>query len=525
MIRKLQHLILGTFQRIEAGFDLVFGPQWNPWYQLGALSFHFFWIVCASGLYLYVFFDTSILGAYASVQALTVDQWYLGGVMRSLHRYASDAMVVTVTLHLLREFAKGRFRGAQTFSWVSGVPLLWLLFAAGIGGYWLVWDQFAQYVAQTTTEWLESLPIISDSLARTFLSNQTLSDRLFSLLVFMHIAIPLFLLIGMFIHIKRLKLARTDPARGLWVGMAAMMLILSLIKPARSMAPADMSSAVPLVDLDWFYLNVYPLLDRVDPLHVWLLLAGVTALLAAVPWLSPQQRNIAAAAAVVDPQNCNGCSWCFQDCPYEAITMIPHEYKKGHRQAKVDPDLCTACGICAGACPSATPFRHVEELVSGIEIPGFPVEQLRAQTMARLATLGGSARVMVFGCDHALPIEQIESEGVAALSLPCIGMLPPSFVDFVARQEGVDGVLVSGCCTGDCHYRKGGEWTEERFASRRMPHLRTTAGQDKVRVCWAGVLQQPRLAAELADFRAELARRPVTTDTDAQPDEVLHEIH
>ena len=56
-------------------------------------------------------------------------------------------MVVTVTLHLLREFAKGRFRGAQTFSWVSGLPLLWLLFAAGIGGYWLVWDQFGQYVA------------------------------------------------------------------------------------------------------------------------------------------------------------------------------------------------------------------------------------------------------------------------------------------------------------------------------------------------------------------------------------------
>jgi coenzyme F420-reducing hydrogenase delta subunit len=132
---------------------------------------------------------------------------------------------------------------------------------------------------------------------------------------------------------------------------------------------------------------------------------------------------------------------------------------------------------------------------------------------------------MVFGCDHALPVDRVEDEGVAALSLPCIGMLPPSFVDYVARQDAVDGVLVSGCCTGDCHFRKGSGFTEERFASRRMPHLRTTAGQDKVRVCWAGVYQYGKLAAELAEFRAVLARRPIATVIAAGPEEVAHERH
>lgn len=524
MIRKLQQLMLGALVRTEAAFDSVFGAHWNPWYQLGALSFHFFWIVVVSGVYLYVFFDTSILGAYASVQALTEEQWYLGGVMRSLHRYASDAMVVTVTLHLLREFAKGRFRGAQTFSWVSGLPLLWLLFAAGIGGYWLVWDQFGQYVAQTTTEWLERLPAISDSLARTFLSDATLSDRLFSLLVFMHIAIPLFLLVGMFIHVNRLKLARTKPANGLAIGVVAMLVLLSLVKPARSMGPADLKTAVASVDLDWVYMNFYPLLDRVDPLYVWIILAGITGLLMLLPWLSPQ-KTPAPLAAVVDPNNCNGCSWCFQDCPYEAITMIPHESKQGQRQAQVDPDRCTACGICAGSCPSATPFRHVDELVSGIEIPGYPIDRLRQEALAKLATLSGEARVMVFGCDHALPIEQIETAGVAALSLPCIGMLPPSFVDYIARQDNVDGVMVSGCCTGDCFYRKGNHWTEERFASRRMPHLRTSAGHDKVKVCWASAFQRETLAAELDEFRAGLAHEPIAGGMPPAAEETAHEHH
>ena len=226
--------------------------------------------------------------------ALTEEQWYLGGVMRSLHRYASDAMVVTVTLHLLREFAKGRFRGAQTFSWVSGMPLLWLLFAAryrrllaGVG------PVRAVRRADAPRNWLERLPAISDSLARNFLSDATLSDRLFSLLVFMHIAIPLFLLVGMFIHVNRLKLARTQPARGLAIGVVMMLVLLSLLKPARSMGPADLKTAVASVDLDWFYMNFYPLLDRMDPLYVWIMLAGITGLLMLLPWLSPQKTPAA----------------------------------------------------------------------------------------------------------------------------------------------------------------------------------------------------------------------------------------
>ena len=132
---------------------------------------------------------------------------------------------------------------------------------------------------------------------------------------------------------------------------------------------------------------------------------------------------------------------------------------------------------------------------------------------------------MVFGCDHALPIDQIETTGVAALSLPCIGMLPPSFVDYIARQDNVDGVMVSGCCTGDCFYRKGNHWTEERFASRRMPHLRTSAGHDKVKVCWASALQGATLAAELDEFRTRLAHEPIAGGTPPPAGEAAHELH
>jgi len=497
MLTRLQR----GLRRVESVFNVAFGADWNPWYQLGALAFFCFWLAIVTGIYLFIFFDTSIKAAYPSVQQITEGQWYLGGIMRSLHRYASGAMVVTVTLHLLREFVLGRFHDVRWFSWVSGVPLLWLLFAAGIGGYWLVWDGLAQYIAVATTEWIEWLPVFGAGLARNFLTNSALSDRFFSLLVFLHIAIPLFLLLGMFIHIKRIKLARSTPARGLMIGTLTALVAMSLVRPATSMAPADLSFTVADVKLDWLFLNVYPLLDRFGPGAVWGLLGVVTAGLVALPWL--WRAAPPALPAVVDPKNCNGCSWCFKDCPYEAITMIPHSYKPGLRQAVVDPDLCTACGICEGSCPSATPFRNVEELVSGIEMPGYPLDRLRQQTAQALAAAAEDV-VFLFGCDCALDLTGMAGRDIKVVSLPCIGMLPPSFVDYVARQPNVNGVMVTGCHPADCFFRKGSEWTEQRFSGARMPHLRTSAGKNKVRIHWAGPHERVALQAAIESFRKEL---------------------
>ncbi len=517
MIRQFEQLLLNAFQLIEDGFNQIFGNRWNPWYQLGALSFYFFWIIIVSGLYLFIFFDTSITGAYESVQSLTLGQWYAGGIMRSLHRYASDGMAITVTLHLIREFSLGRFRGARWFSWFSGVPLLWLLFASAIGGYWLVWDQLAQYIAEVTSEWFGWLPVIGDSLARNFVSTKTLSDRFFSLLVFMHIAIPLFLLLGMFIHIKRIKLAKTNPPKGLARGVLAALLLLSIIKPALSMQQAELSLLVTDINMDWIYLNVYPLLDIWGAAYVWLLLVGISTVLAMLPWLSPEKSD-ALRVAAVNPENCNGCSWCFQDCPYEAITMVDHEFKKGHKQAEVDADLCTACGICAGSCPSATPFRHVDELVSGIEIPDFSIDRLREETDRQLAHLDGNEQIVVFGCDHALNVKTIADRQTAVISLPCSGLLPPSFADYISRKEAIKGVLISGCSGEDCFFRKGSDWTEQRFHRQRMPHLRTKAGAEKVQIFWAGPREEKKLDQAVDRYRRELREaHPHAGDPSSQP--------
>ncbi|MDH3777360.1 MAG: cytochrome b/b6-like protein, partial [Gammaproteobacteria bacterium] len=137
----IKRTLAQLFSYVESIFEYAFGQHNNPFVSLGALGWYFYWIVAATGVYLYIFFDTGITDAYASVEYMTHEQWYAAGLMRSLHRYASDALVIVVVLHIFREFALDRLRGKRFFAWLTGVPLLGFIYVCGISGYWLVWDK------------------------------------------------------------------------------------------------------------------------------------------------------------------------------------------------------------------------------------------------------------------------------------------------------------------------------------------------------------------------------------------------
>lgn len=282
---RLQALLQWFFLRVEGLFNAAFGDRLNPLYHLGAITFLLFWLVAGSGLYLYAFFETGVAAAYASMEAITHGQWFAGGILRSLHRYASDAMVLTMLLHLLRHFAFDRFRGYRWFSWATGAALVWLVYASGINGYMLPWDRLAQFVITTSFEWLDALPGLGGTLMRNFTYVSSVSDRFFSLLSFLHIGLPLFVLLLMWVHVQRVPKARTMPPRPVAVGMVAALVALSLVRPALSQGgAADLASAVAAVDLDWFYLALLPLVVSWTPAQVWLLAGAGSLLLAALPW-------------------------------------------------------------------------------------------------------------------------------------------------------------------------------------------------------------------------------------------------
>jgi len=491
---------LTLMQRIESTFDAVFGAADNPWRHLGALGFYLVWIALATGIYLFAVLDTGVEDIHTSIQYYTHEQWWLGGIVRSLHRYAADGIVAVMLLHLVREFLYGRYYGFRWFSWITGVPVIWLVYASGIGGYWLVWDQLGQFSAIASTEWFDWLPIFSEPAARNFLTPGALTDRFFSLLVFLHIGIPLILLLALWVHIQRVSQSDVFPKRSLALGTLTMLLALALVKPTISHGRADLTTLPSVLHIDWYYLFIHPLMYVTSPSGLWAIAAVLTLLLCALPLLPhPKQPPI----AVVNPPNCNGCRRCFVDCPYGAVDMLPHPDKPGHELAKVIPELCASCGICAGACPSSTPFRSVEALVTGIDMPQQPIGALREEMERKIAALTGPVRIAVFGCACAADARRLESPDTAVLNLMCTGLLPPSFVEYALRG-GADGVFVTGCREGSCAYRFGTRWTEERLTRRREPHLRPTVPEERLRLAWADSHEMSHLKAALADFREHL---------------------
>ena len=244
----------------------------------------------------------------------------------------------------------------------------------------------------------------------------------------------------------------------------------------------------------------HPLQYATSPRFVWLLAGGVTLLLTILPWLS---WRAAPLAARVSPENCNGCGRCVADCPFAAVILAPAANRTG-RQAQVFADLCAGCGICAGACPSSTPFRTASPIVSGIDLPALAVNDLRLRLENALSRLAGAIRVVVFGCDCAVGVSGLADRATAAISLPCIGMLPPSFVEYALRN-GAEGVLVTGCRAGECAYRLGTELTVARMAREREPHLRASVPPERLRFAWLGRGDEPDCGAALARFREALA--------------------
>lgn len=485
-----------AFGALDGLCSRAFTPAWNPLLQLGALGWFFYWIVAVSGIYLYVFFDTGITRAYDTVELLTHAQPWAGGAMRSLHRYASDGLVAVAAVHLVREYALDRMRGKRWFAWITGLPLLLLIYVSGITGYWLVWDVLAQYVAQTTAALLDVLPLFGEPISRNFVNEAALSSRFFTLMSFLHIAAPLLLLLFMWIHIQRHAAARIQPARGLGVLVLGALLALAVFVPALSQARADLARVPPVIQLDWFYLPAYPLVQAWGGAATWQVLGGSLLLLGLLPWFP--RKKVPPVARVSLP-DCNGCGRCVTDCPFGALSLAPRSDGQSYAaEAVVDPDRCLSCGICVGSCPTATPFRSAAVFSAGIELPQVPLAALRDELKSSAASLAGDDRLVVFACAHADPLDEALRRNAIVARMPCVGMLPPSFVDFVFARRLADGVVLAGCPANACRERLGQRWTEERIAGQRDPWLRARVPRSRVAASWS---------ADLAAFRRELPRQ------------------
>ncbi len=435
----------------------------NPFAQTGAIATTTFLIAAISGGLTLFWYSASLHQAHASVEAMSAS--LLGGLVRSLHRYSSDACMLFTVLHGLKLLLARRLTGPRWLSWVTGIALVGVLWGVGWLGYWLVWDERARQVALGTAQVLDVLPIFAEPLSRTFLTDGSINSLLFFMVFFLHMLVPLAAGILLWLHIVRVARPRflTDRAMTLWI--VGSLVAVSLIYPATSAAPAHMGTAPERFTMDWWYLLPLVFTERLGGGALWALtlVGGVVA--AGLPWLLRRDR---VRPAAVEVDKCNACQRCVTDCPYNAIEMVARP-EGGRRDeplvAKVDPDRCVGCGICAGACNSA-----------GIGLPWIPVAEHRRLLDVALAQ--NKARPIAFVCAESAGADlTLEGDGSPDLPgyrvemVPCAGWLHALTVERALRH-GAPKVLVVACSEGGCRHREGDSHTAARLAGQREPFLR-----------------------------------------------------
>jgi coenzyme F420-reducing hydrogenase delta subunit len=85
------------------------------------------------------------------------------------------------------------------------------------------------------------------------------------------------------------------------------------------------------------------------------------------------------------------------------------------------------------------------------------------------------------------------------IRVPCSGRINPLFI-FKAFAEGADGVMVSGCHPGDCHYISGNRYAKRKLAVLRR--LLDTIGiePDRIHFTWLSASEGAKYSEEVTDF-------------------------
>jgi len=143
-------------------------------------------------------------------------------------------------------------------------------------------------------------------------------------------------------------------------------------------------------------------------------------------------------------------------------------------------------------------------MVPGIDLADRPLKEVREKIEAVTGELSGPRRVLIVGCDHGVPAAELDIPNTATIAMPCIGALPPSFIDFVFSRDLADGVCLAGCGEGECFNRFGVRWTEDRIARERDPYLRRRVPRERIALCWAASSERHRLESAVEDFIATL---------------------
>jgi len=278
---------------------LKFSLTWG----LGGMAAVLIFLQLGTGLLLKFVYVPTPLGAYKSILVLS-NEVVFGQLIRNIHHWSANFLVLIVFLHMLRVFFTGAFHPRRQFTWIIGLGLFCLVLTANFTGYLLPYDQLAYWAVTVSTGMLEYIPGIGIGLQKMIRGGGEIGPATLSNFFAVHTAIiPACLVILMPFHFWRVRkskglvIPRTpleDPVvRGETVAtipnliirelavaavLVALIMVVSVFFNAPLEAKANPGLSPNPTKAPWYFAGLQELLLHFHPLFAVLLIPVVTIL-------------------------------------------------------------------------------------------------------------------------------------------------------------------------------------------------------------------------------------------------------
>jgi quinol-cytochrome oxidoreductase complex cytochrome b subunit len=174
---------------------------------LGGMAVVLVCMLFATGLMLKFVYQPVPDRAYESIVHLQNNVLF-GQLIRNVHHWSGNILLIIVFLHLLRVFFTGAFHPPRQFNWIIGLVMFLAVLTSNITGYLLPWDQLAFWAITICTGMLEYVPGIGEWLQKLIRGGNEIGPATISIFFAIHTAIiPACLLFLMPWHFWRVRKA------------------------------------------------------------------------------------------------------------------------------------------------------------------------------------------------------------------------------------------------------------------------------------------------------------------------------
>jgi len=304
---------------------------------LGGMAVVLVFMLFATGLMLKFVYQPVPDRAYESIIHLQ-NNVHFGQLIRGIHHWSANILLIIVFLHFLRVFFSGAFYPPRQFNWIIGLAMFLSVLVSNITGYLLPWDQLAFWAITICTGMLEYVPGMGDWLQGLVRGGSDIGPATLSIFFAIHTAIiPACLLVLMPWHFWRVRNAgglviprRPDEDLSsvdekvptipnlilreivVAVVLIAVVMVIAVLFNAPLETKANPGLSPNPTKAPWYFVGIQELLLHFHPLFALFIIPVVMLIaLVSIPYLnyqtetagvwftSPKGRSMAVVAALV----------------------------------------------------------------------------------------------------------------------------------------------------------------------------------------------------------------------------------